>query len=149
MAHPDRLLDGELAKQSRLLRLELGLPVLGDIVRLDLATEIARHQLHPVADAERGDAEREDAGVDVRGALDVHGRRAAGEDQRQRIPPPHLVRGDAVADELGIDARLTDAPGDQLGVLAAEVDDEDGPLLGRGLAAGTGTESPRLAYPRR
>ena len=52
---------GKLAEQRRLLRLELGLAVLGDVVRLDLAAELARHQLHPVADAERGHAELEDA----------------------------------------------------------------------------------------
>jgi hypothetical protein len=34
-----------------------------------------------------------------------------------------------VADELGVDAALADAARDQLRVLAAEVDDEDGPLL--------------------
>ena len=37
----------------------------------------------------------------------------------------------AVADELRVNARLADAAGDQLRVLAAEVDDEDRPLLGR------------------
>jgi hypothetical protein len=36
------------------------------------------------------------------------------------------ARSSAVADDLGVDARLADAPGDQLGVLGAEVDDEDG-----------------------
>jgi hypothetical protein len=34
-----------------------------------------------------------------------------------------------VADELGVDATLADAARDQLRVLAAEVEDEDGPLL--------------------
>jgi hypothetical protein len=36
-------------------------------------------------------------------------------------------------DELRVDTALADAPCDQLRVLAAEVEDEDGPLLGRGL----------------
>jgi hypothetical protein len=43
---------------------------------------------------------------------------------------------DLVADELGVDAALTYAPGDQLRVLAAEVDDENGALLGSGLTKG-------------
>jgi hypothetical protein len=34
-----------------------------------------------------------------------------------------------VADELGVDARLADAAGNQLRVLAAEIDDEDGTIL--------------------
>jgi hypothetical protein len=36
-----------------------------------------------------------------------------------------------MADELGVDTALAHASGDQLRVLAAEVDDEDGALLGR------------------
>jgi hypothetical protein len=35
-----------------------------------------------------------------------------------------------MADELGVHAALTDTPSDQLGVLAAEVDDEDGAVFG-------------------
>jgi len=38
-----------------------------------------------------------------------------------------------MADELRVDAALADATGDQLGVLAAEVDDEDRALFGRRL----------------
>jgi hypothetical protein len=37
-----------------------------------------------------------------------------------------------VADELRVDPALADAAGDQLCVLAAEVEDEDGPLLNDG-----------------
>ena len=36
-----------------------------------------------------------------------------------------------MADELGVHAALTDTPSDQLGVLAAEVDDEDGAIFRR------------------
>jgi hypothetical protein len=34
-----------------------------------------------------------------------------------------------VADELGVDPALADAAGDQLRVLAAEIDDEDGAVF--------------------
>jgi hypothetical protein len=37
-----------------------------------------------------------------------------------------------VADELGVDPALADAPGDQLRVLAAEVEDEDRPVVPNG-----------------
>jgi hypothetical protein len=52
------------------------------------------------------------------------------------IPRPDLVGRDPVADELGVDAALADAPGDQLCVLAAEVEDEDRALLRRTLREG-------------
>ena len=54
--------------------------------------------------------------------MSASGRRAA-----------QLGRGSAVRDELGVDAAFADASRDQLRVLTAEVDDEDGPLLGRRL----------------
>ena len=131
-----------------LRRLELRLAELGDAGALDRAAEVARHELHPVADAERRDAEREDAGVELGRALRVHGSRPAGEDQRGGVAPRDLVRGEPVADELRVDARLADAPRDQLAVLAAEVDDEDRTLLGIGApGVGSGTTSRHLAAP--
>ena len=42
MAHPDGLLGGEVAEEARLLRLEPGLAVLRDVVRLDLAAKVIR-----------------------------------------------------------------------------------------------------------
>jgi hypothetical protein len=37
-----------------------------------------------------------------------------------------------MSDEFRVDTCLADAPRDELAVLAAEIDDEDGALLGRG-----------------
>ena len=105
-------------------------------VRSTLAAEVAGHELHAVADAENGDAQLEDAGVGVGRALRVDRRRPAGEDERQRAPRRDRRRRRGVVDELRVDAALAHAPGDQLRVLAAEVDDEDGTLLGRRLGDG-------------
>ena len=63
--------------------------------------------------------------VDARGALGVDRRRAAREDDRDGPPGQHLRHRHRVRDDLAVDARLADPPGDQLGVLRAEVDDED------------------------
>ena len=41
-----------------------------------------------------------------------------------------LGGGDRVGDDLGVDVGLADAAGDQLRVLGAEVDDEDGVEVG-------------------
>ena len=43
----------------------------------------------------------------------------------------HLGRRDAVRHDLGVHVELADPAGDQLGVLGAEVDDENGPPGGR------------------
>ena len=125
----------------------VGLAVLRDVVRLDVAAEVARHQLHAVTDAERRDAELEHVGVHLRRPLGVDRGRAAGEDQRERIARAHLGRRDAVADELRVDAGLAHAARDQLAVLAAEVEHEHRPLLGR--RVGTGKGMTRRPQPRR
>jgi hypothetical protein len=122
VAHPADLLlrqpGGERASD-----LQLGLAELARGA-LDAAAEVLRHQLHPVADAEHGDAELVDPGVDLWGLFRVHRRRPAAEDQRDGVLHRQLRCRGAVTDELGVDARLADTPGDQLRVLPAEIDDE-------------------------
>src|SRR6478752_468323 len=53
------------------------------------------------------------------------------EDDAGRLTRPHLVSGDRVRNDLGVDVRFPHAPGDQLRVLRPEVDDQYG-LIGRG-----------------
>ena len=50
-----------------------------------------------------------------------------------RVARPHLRSCDAVPDELGVDTALANAPGNQLRILAAQIDDENRPLLRRTL----------------
>src|SRR6185295_7449772 len=52
-----------------------------------------------------------------------------GEDQRERPARRELGGRHAVRDELRVDAALAHAARDELGILAAEVDDENGALL--------------------
>ena len=131
VAHPDDLVRREVVEERRLAERRLGLAVLGDVVRLDVAAEVARHHLHPVTDPERRDPELEHVRVHLRRALGIDRGRPAGEDQRERIPGAHLGRRDAMADDLRVDARLAHPARDQLAVLAAEVEHEHRALLGR------------------
>ena len=114
-----------------LARLQLGLPELRRARALDVAAEVARHQLHAVADPERRDPELEDPCVDLRGAVGVHRRRAAGEDQCGRIAPRDLGGRQPMPDELRVDPRLAHAARNQLAVLPAQVDDQHGTLFRR------------------
>ena len=131
VAHPHRLLGRQVVKELGLVRLELRLSELGRAGTLDRAPEIARHELHPVTDAERRDPELEDAGVEIRRAVGVHRRGTAGEDERRRVPGRDLRGRQAMPDEFRVDACLAHAARDQLAVLAAEIDDEDGAFLGQ------------------
>src|SRR5262249_48390232 len=126
VTHPD---DG-LVRHSReqavgLLDADVSAAEFTALARLDLAAEQVAGQLHAVADAKHRDAEVEDSGVALRGARLVDARGAAGEEQAAR---PQL--GDAGGRQVGAhdlaeDILLADAPGDQLAVLRAEVEDQD------------------------
>jgi hypothetical protein len=132
VAHPADLLGRQaLEELAPGLGGELRTAELRRVRALDAAAEVSRHQLHPVADPEHRDAELEDPGIDPGRPLGVDRRRPSGEDERQRPPGRQRGRGGRVRHELRVHAALAHPSRDQLRVLAAEVDDEDGPLLGR------------------
>jgi hypothetical protein len=54
---------------------------------------------------------------------------AAGQDQRGRLAGGDVGGRRAVRDDLGVHVQLAHAPGDQLGVLGAEVDHQHGVLV--------------------
>jgi hypothetical protein len=129
MAHPDRLVGRQVVEELRVAGLELGLAELGGACSLDGSAEVARHELHAVADAERRDPELEDLGVEVGCTICVDRRRPSGEDQCGRVARGDLCRRQPMPDQLRIDPRLADAPRDELAVLAPEVDHQHRALL--------------------
>ena len=100
--------------------------------RGDVAAELERHQLGAVADAEHGQPAAPDRGVGLGGAVVVHGHRAAREDDRPDPAPLELGHRRVVGQQLRVDVELADAARDQLGELAAEVEDGDGRRAGGG-----------------
>lgn len=92
----------------------------------DGAAEGGGHQLEAVAHAEDRDAGLEQLAVQARGALRVHRRGAAGEDDRRRVLGEHLRDRHGARHDLAVDPGLADTTGDELGVLRTEVDDQDG-----------------------
>ena len=90
------------------------------------AAELLRDELGAVADPEHRDPEVVDAGIQGRRALDVNALRAAREDDRGGCAVLHLGRSDPVRHDFRVHPQLADTPGDQLGVLRTEVDDQNG-----------------------
>ena len=80
------------------------------------------------------------AGSSERRALGVDRGRAAREHERDRVPREDLVGPDAMGDELGEDARLADAPRDELAVLPSEVEHEHRAVLRPGLGGREGDD---------
>ena len=105
---------------------QAGPSVLAAHAAADRAAELLRDQLGAVTDPEHGNAEVVDPGVERRRTLDVHALRAARQDDRRRGALFHLSGRDAVGNDLGVHLQLADAPGDELGVLGTEVDDQHG-----------------------
>ena len=99
-----------------------------------------------------GTSEVEQRRVELRGTVGVHAGRAAGQHDRRGFLGHDLLDGRGVRDDLGVHPRLAHPPGDQLRVLRAEVDDEDGSgllglrhpnsLSGRARPSGRGRSGP-------
>jgi hypothetical protein len=121
---------------------------LPDPGRLDRAAKTQGHRLEAVADAEDRDPGVEQGRVDGRRLVGVNTGRSTRKDDRGRVAGDQLLDGLGVRNDLGVHLRLTDPPGDQLGVLRAEVDHEHGPGTGVGHFLLLSDE-PQVKHPRR
>ncbi len=104
--------------------------VLAVLRRGDAAAERVSQQLHPVADPEDRDAAGDDPRGELRRARLVDRVRPTGEDNAARLEGQRLLGGGVERQHLAIDRRLADAAGDQLAVLRAEIEDDDGIEVG-------------------
>ena len=107
--------------------------------------------LEPVADAEHGNAELEDAGIERRRPRLVHARRTTAQDDARGMLRGDLGGRDRVRHDLAVHAGLAHAASDQLRVLRAEVDDEHGGLRclrSRRTPSSTGNASTSAIAPR-
>ncbi len=150
VAHPDGLLAVDVLEQAvRAADADVRRPVLAAVGGQDVPAELMGHQLRAVADAEDGEPPVPDRRVRPRGIGVVDRHRAAGEDDRARPSTLDLLVRGVVRQQLGVDVELADPARDQLGELAAEVEDDDragrggpvavGPVVG-GAVGGRGLE---------
>ena len=126
VAHPDLLLVLDLGQEPRTGGdAQGGEAVFALLGRDDLAAERVGHELDAVADAQDRDAELEEALGRVRRALVVDALGTAGEDEGGRLLLADRGQGGREGQDLRVDAELADLPGDELGVLRPEIEDED------------------------
>ncbi len=127
VAHPhDLIVGGAIEQAGALGHRGLGVTVLAGARATHGATQGVRHRLEAVADTQDGHTGLENRGIDRGRALLVHGGRAAGQDDGGRLLGEHVRHAHGVGDDLRVDVGLAHAARDQLGILRAEVDDEDG-----------------------
>src|SRR6266566_3993332 len=91
----------------------------------DPTAELLGHDLLAVADAEKRDAGRVERRRRQRRAAIEHRSRAAGEDDALGLHRRKCAFGIAERNDFRIDPLLAHAPGDELGHLRPENDDED------------------------
>ncbi|MBP1705305.1 MAG: Bacterial Ig-like domain (group 3), partial [Chloroflexi bacterium] len=113
-----------------------GRAVLAAYRRHHLAAELEGHEVQPVADAQDRHAAGPQAGIGPGGGLLVHGGGAAREDDRSRPAFGDVGPRGVERQKLGVDVELAHAAGDELCVLAAEVENDDGVGNGAGLDRG-------------
>src|ERR1017187_8974182 len=82
-------------------------------------------ELQAVADAQDGNAQIEEFRIAGRRPRFVNAGRPAREDDAASLQPAYPLGGDVGADELAEDVLLAHPPGNELGVLRAEVEDQD------------------------
>ena len=106
-------------------RADLRISELAVIGSLDLPSELRRHRLHAVADAKHRHPKLEHRirRTVARRLVDRFG--APGEDDALRREGAEPFRVDVERVNLGVHVRLAHPPGDELGVLRAEVEDDD------------------------
>ena len=135
VAHPGDAFGGEALKQlAGGVVIGDGLAVLpgGIVLSLrHLAAQGVGHQLAAVADAEDGYAPGKDCGVHMGGSLQIHGVGTAGKDDADGFHGLQLGQGSSVGLYLAVNTAFADTAGDELVILAAEVQNNDS-LMGHG-----------------
>ncbi len=157
VAHPGDLTLRHAGKEdARRLRLDLGTAKFRLARPIDATPEVARHQLHAVANPEDGDPQPEYGCIDLRCPLRVDRGGPARQHERPCPAPDHFVGVDRGRNELRVDATLANSPRNQLRVLATQVDDENWAVLGhllrgrrlrRGRSAQRDDLSSHVTYP--
>ena len=142
VAHPDRLDRAEAAEEPAARDLHGRAAVLAPRRAADAPAEALRDPHHPVAEPEDRDSEIEELRVALRRPVVVDARGAAREDDPLRRQPRDLLRLRVERKDDRADPRLADPPGDDLRVLGAEVEDDDG--VGGGVHAAEYTDGVAL-----
>ena len=119
---------------------QVGPPVL-PLPRHHRPTGSMGDELHPIADAEDGNVQLQDPGVESRAFLAVDRRGATRQHDPLGTPLPNPVRRKGGRVDLAVDVSFPDAPGDELGELRSVVQDEDS-VVHRIPCSGWGAQGP-------
>ena len=125
--HPDRKLSGQALKQTRaVLDFDVGVSILALVGGANFSAQGVHHELKPVTDAEHGYAQFEHAWVRGRRVGVIHRGRAAGKNDADRGIAANFFQAGGAGEHHRKDVLFADAARDELGILRAKVEDDDG-----------------------
>ena len=125
VAHPHGMLLRQASVEDATAHIHLRAAVLARTRLGHGATQRLSHHLEAVANAERGQAQLKDGRIELRRTGLIHRRRAAGQNERNRVLSFQFFSRDRVRHDLRVDARFTHATGNELRILRAEVHNKD------------------------
>ena len=105
---------------------DLGVAILAGGSRDHAPAEVMRHELQAITDAKDRQTCGEDGGVGLRCCIVIHAGGAAREDDAFRRQRHDLLERRGARQDHGEDIELANAACDQLRVLRAEIEDDDG-----------------------
>ena len=125
VAHPaDGGLVHAVKKRAAVDVRQLDLAVVACLGASAASAEELRHELHTVADAQHGDAQREDCRIKGRRVRVEDRGGSAGQDDAARRKGADLVERNMIGADFAVYAALAHAPRDKQIILPAEVEDE-------------------------
>ena len=125
--HPDRERLRQSAEEGGAFQnRDLGVAVLALAGGVNRASERVRHELQSVADSEHGQSEVEHFGISRRRVDVINRAGTAGENDADRIVAANLLQFGRTRQDNGEDVLLANTPRDELRVLRAEIQDNDG-----------------------
>src|SRR6185312_9035599 len=112
----------------------------------DAAAELGAHRLHAIADREDWHAELEDDPRRARRRCQRYRGRPARQDHGPRGEVADFIGRHREGMNLAIHPVLADAPGDELGDLAAEIEDQDAVVHVAGFLSNRATKKPSVPW---
>ena len=128
VAHPHLNRFRQAGKQlcRAVFNIDLGMSIFALERRAHPSAQVVHNEVQPVADAEGGHAERENSWVGGRGVRVVNRRRTAGKNQSDGFVGLNLPQGRRARQHYRENVLFADAARDELRILRAEIEDNDG-----------------------
>ena len=135
--HPTGLFGGLFGEENAARHASLGRAVFAQTRVRHPTPELLGHDLESVADSQDWDSELDDSRVERRRTGFVDARRTARQDDGERLLVSNFCGRDGVRHDLAVHVRFSNASRNQLRILSAKINDENGSVSRHRVASST------------